>query len=96
MNFTIEMPEVKECAVTKCVYNLKEQCHARAITVGDGMIPNCDTFYNASPHTKEKRTAGVGACKVAGCTYNADYECQADGIIIGIEDNQAKCLSYTA
>ncbi|MGD8640314.1 MAG: DUF1540 domain-containing protein [Gammaproteobacteria bacterium] len=96
MNFTIEMPEVKECGVTKCVYNLQEKCHARAITIGDGVTPNCDTFHNASPHTKEKRIAGVGACKVAGCTYNSDYECQANGIVIGIEDNQAKCLSYNA
>jgi hypothetical protein len=96
MNFTIEMPEVKDCSVTQCVYNVKSKCHARAITVGDGVVANCDTFFNGSPHTKGKITAGVGACKVSGCTYNNDYECQASNVSIGIENNEAKCLTYSA
>ena len=93
--FSIEMPQVNECEVTSCVYNVKNACHARAITIGDGVKANCDTFFNSSPHSKGKQTAGVGACKVSGCSFNIDYECQADGISIGMEQNNAKCMTFS-
>jgi len=36
---TIETPLVSECSVTECAYNLNSDCHARAITIGDGVHP---------------------------------------------------------
>jgi hypothetical protein len=93
--FSIEMPEVKDCEVTSCVYNVKNACHARAITVGDGANARCDTFFNASSHSKGKQMAGVGACKVTACSYNNDYECQAEGVSIGMEQNNAICVTFS-
>ena len=95
MKFTIEMPQVSGCQVTQCVYNMKTNCHARAITVGDGVSANCDTFYESTSHNKRKEMAGVGACKVSGCTYNNDYECQAERVSIGAEKNQATCITFS-
>jgi len=92
--FSIEMPQVNQCEVSNCVYNVKNMCHARAITVGDGVKAMCDTFFNATAHSKGKYVAGVGACKVAACTFNSDYECQAEGITIGTEGSNAKCLTF--
>jgi hypothetical protein len=92
--FSIEMPQVNECEVAECVYNVKNMCHARAITVGDGTKAMCDTFFSAAAHSKGKYTAGVGACKVSSCSFNSDYECQADGVSVGIEGNNAKCLTF--
>ncbi len=97
MKMTIDMPVVMQCAVTDCAYNTDNACHARAITIGDGAAPGCDTFLKASPHTREsRRQAGVGACKVTGCTYNDDYECVADNIEVGFAGKQINCLTYSA
>jgi hypothetical protein len=95
MKITIEMPIVSECAVTECAYNADRSCHARAITIGDGVHPGCDTFLSSGMHSKEtKRTAGVGACKVTGCSHNDDFECMADSIHVGIQEDQVNCLTY--
>ena len=94
--FSIEMPQVNQCEVTKCAYNVKNMCHARAITVGDGINAMCDTFFNSGSHSKGKNTAGVGACKVAVCAYNTDYECQAEGINVGMEGSNAKCMTFAS
>ena len=95
-NFSLEMPEVNTCEVSQCAYNLDNTCNARAITIGDGEHAQCDTFFNSSPHTKGRHSAGVGACKVVGCSYNTDYECQANDISIGMVNNEAMCLTYSA
>lgn len=95
MKITLEMAKVDGCSVTQCVYNQKNTCNARAITVGNGLKAMCDTFFEGTPHTRSKHTAGVGACKLVSCTYNNDYECQADLINIGFENNNAKCFTYT-
>jgi len=92
--FSIEMPQVAKCEVTRCVYNLKDGCHARAITVGDKKSALCDTFFDASPHNKRRDVAGVGACKVTACSNNRDYECQADAVQIGFRDNRAICMTF--
>lgn len=94
--FSIEMPEVKKCEVSQCVYNMENNCHARAITVGDGSNAMCDTFADLSMHNSRREIAGVGACKVSSCTFNNDYECQAENITIGKFENQAKCTTYAA
>ncbi len=93
--FSIEMPPVNACDVTQCVYNVSNACHARAITVGDGTHAMCDTFFDASPHSKGRQMAGVGACKVTACSFNNDYECQADGISVGLERNNAICVTFS-
>jgi hypothetical protein len=48
--FSIEMPLVKKCDVLKCGYNVNSSCHAKAITIGDNVNPECDTFLNSSKH----------------------------------------------
>ncbi|MEN3296582.1 MAG: hypothetical protein V7642_5835 [Burkholderiales bacterium] len=93
---SVEMPLVEQCSVTECVYNTDSCCHARAITVGDGVHPGCDTYLASPAHSKAKqRTAGVGACKVSDCRYNDDYECMADGIAVGHATAEVTCLTYS-
>jgi hypothetical protein len=92
---SIEMPLVAQCSVLECAYNTNSCCHARAITVGDGVHPGCDTFLNSADHTKAKqRTAGVGACKVSACQFNDDYECVTEQITIGHASSSVCCLTY--
>ena len=97
MKMTIEMPQVNGCTVSECAYNLNDKCHARAITIGDGVHPGCDTAFLRSPaHTHDKkRIAGVGACKVVGCSFNNDLECTADSISVGLVNKQINCMTYS-
>lgn len=92
----IEMPIVSECSVTECTYNMNVSCHARAITVGSNVHPDCDTYFSSSSsHTKAvERTAGVGACKMSDCNYNDDYECIAEEIRVGYKMERVNCLTY--
>jgi hypothetical protein len=92
---SIEMPLVAQCAVLECAYNTNSCCHARAITVGDGVHPGCDTFLSSPDHSKaQQRTAGVGACKVSACKFNDDYECVTEQITIGHASSSVCCLTY--
>lgn len=92
---TVEMPLVSECMVTQCAYNVSNNCHARAITVGDSMHPGCDTFLPESHHTKEsQRIAGIGACKASSCKFNDDLECVAESIRVGTVRNEANCITF--
>lgn len=94
---TIDMPVVTECMIDECAYNVLNQCHARAITIGDGIHPGCDTVLMVDNHTKEtKRQAGVGACKVAMCKFNDDYECVADSISVGHVGNNIECMTFAS
>ncbi|SCZ52093.1 DUF1540 domain-containing protein [Thiohalomonas denitrificans] len=96
MKITVEMPNVSECQVSECVYNLEQACHARAITVGDGVKPGCDTYFKAGSHVKRaSEIAGVGACKVNGCQYNDDFECQAANIQVGFAGDSIDCLTFS-
>ncbi len=95
IRIAIDMPAVGECSVGECAYNADQACHARAITVGDGVHPGCDTFLDATPHARaSERQAGVGACKVAGCRHNDDYECMAETIKVGHASQAVSCLTY--
>jgi hypothetical protein len=97
MRLTIDMPIVSQCVVSECAYNLEKKCHARAITVGDGVHPGCDTYLYNHAHTREKaRIAGVGACKVSECRYNDDFECSAKEISVGYADGAINCLTFSA
>jgi hypothetical protein len=93
-----EMPAIEGCSAHDCAFNLDGDCHAKAITVGDGLHPGCDTCFDS----RRGRTAdgggiaGVGACKVAGCQHNQDLECMAANIEIGMEGNAACCITCAA
>ena len=92
---TAEMPLVSECDVTQCSFNMDKNCHAKAITIGDGANPGCDTYFIGSIHTRDKkRTAGVGACKVNVCKFNNDFECFADQVEVGRLDQEINCLTF--
>jgi len=95
MKMTIDLPLVSSCSVNECVYNAKEKCHARAITIGNGVHPDCDTFLQAITHVKKfKQVAGVGACKVSTCGHNQDFECIADQIEVGRHEGGINCLNF--
>ena len=95
MEILIEMPLIKRCDVAECSYNLDSTCHAKAITVGDGVSPGCDTFMQAGSHVRNKQIkAGVGACKVGGCGHNADFECTAESISVSQEAGKVMCMTY--
>jgi hypothetical protein len=95
VKLNLEMPIVAKCDIQSCAYNTDKTCHAKAITVGDGTSPECDTFFNSSKHTNAVRNAGVGACKVSSCRYNFDLECTANEIYIGEVAGKVNCLSFS-
>lgn len=96
MKVTLDMPIVSGCDATDCAYNVERGCHARAITVGDGDSPRCDTFLGASSHTgMTSLTAGVGACKVSVCSHNRDFECMAADIGVGTAGGEVHCLTFS-
>lgn len=95
MELMIEMPLIKRCDVAACVYNVQSACHAKAITIGDGVHPGCDTFMSGTGHVRNSGIkAGVGACKVMGCSYNADFECSAESISISQQGSMMHCMTY--
>ena len=97
MEMTINMPFVETCAIRECGYNKDNKCHARAITIGDGIHPGCDTsFLGAPTHTQASSVAGVGACKVTSCNFNNDLECNADSIAVNMVRNSIQCITYQA
>lgn len=97
MKFTIDMPDVSVCSVLSCAYNVGASCRAKAITVGDGLHPGCDTFTESRRHAHgDTPVAGVGACKVAVCRYNRDLECAAYSIRVDTEEgtNAPYCATF--
>jgi hypothetical protein len=95
MRHLIEMPDVAECAVRECAFNREGGCHARAITVGDGIHAACDTFiHSKSPAEPREEPAGVGACKVSGCRFNHGFACGATEIRVGYHGDHPDCLTY--
>lgn len=97
MKIIAEMPSVSKCVINQCVYNSKNMCHAKAITIGDGRSPRCDSFFASPLHIHEtKRIAGVGACKIDQCQFNSDYQCIAESIEVGMFQQNIQCLTYVA
>jgi hypothetical protein len=97
MKITFDIPNVQVCEVRSCAYNAGQTCHARAITVGEGIHAACDTFFASDRHTRDtSSSAGVGACKVTGCRYNSDFECSAETIRVGLHDAHADCLTFVS
>jgi hypothetical protein len=69
-------------------------CHARAITLGNGLYPGRDTYQDDSPgHPRLQATAGTGACKLSGWLHNSDFACTADGIDLAARGETAACMS---
>lgn len=94
MSVTITLPEVSACEATACAYNTEHRCHAPAITIGDALIPACDTFLPARHHVEPEPVAGVGACKVTACTHNHERTCHAGSIDIKVEDHGPDCATF--
>jgi hypothetical protein len=96
---TVTMPVITECKAEECAYNRNRLCHARAITIGDGKHPACDTYFCTS-HSSEQHImnkniiAGIGACKVQSCQYNVDYECFGENISIAHNNGRIACMNY--
>ena len=83
------------CEANDCAYNRDSQCHAKAITIGDGVNPKCDTFCMAARKGGDAATmAGVGACKVSICAYNSNLECLAPKITVGYSEQEPDCLTF--
>ena len=92
---TIEMPDVRRCQVETCAFNVEDGCRARAITVGAGMVPACDTFFDSTgPSMSASRVAGVGACKNAECKFNTELECQAEAIMVATGGSLPACQTF--
>lgn len=92
-----EMPKVLECMMEDCAYNIQKQCHAMAITVGEGMCPLCDTAIKAvNKGGVRDITGAVGACKVVNCQFNDSLECGASGIRVTLHERHAECGTFKA
>ncbi|MCX4247756.1 DUF1540 domain-containing protein [Paraliomyxa miuraensis] len=94
MSVTVILPEVSTCEATACTYNANHRCHAPAITIGDAVLPMCDTFMPDSLHVAPKPVAGVGACKVLSCVHNRDRACHAASIDVAMKGAQPDCTTY--
>jgi hypothetical protein len=95
MKMTIEMSTIDACAATACAYNVEQECHARAITIGEGVHPACDTYVEAGRHVEAHTgPAGVGACKVEVCRFNDDLECSAESIQVERHSLHADCATF--
>jgi hypothetical protein len=91
----MEMATVIKCSVHDCVYNMDNQCHTMAITIGDGNSPRCDTFWHSTMKGgNASNMAGVGACKVSVCKYNKKFECAARGITVNYRDQEPDCTTF--
>ena len=90
-----EIPKILDCNAAVCAYNRSGQCHAYAITVGDGQCPMCDTgFITDKKGGVSDITGKVGACKVSECRFNDSLECDAEGIHVRLHSNHADCGTY--
>jgi hypothetical protein len=95
MKIAMDLAPITACDATDCAYNLSEQCHAGAITVGDGTTPLCDTFFEHGTHPKDgPMHSGVGPCKVSGCRHNRALTCGAVTVSVGESAGNVKCLSF--
>ncbi len=98
MEKLISTAEVSRCTVPECAYNRAGRCNARAITIGNGEHPQCDTFFSVNDHVgRQPQSAGVGACKVYTCRHNDGYECATEHIYVGYSERShyLGCLTFS-
>lgn len=90
-----KMVTVLNCNATGCSFNIRNKCRAKAITIGGGECPECDTSLMS-----DKKggcidvIAGVGACKVESCKFNNCLECGAEGIQVKMHAGHVDCGTY--
>ncbi|MEQ1875821.1 MAG: DUF1540 domain-containing protein [Bdellovibrionia bacterium] len=88
---------VEKCSARNCAFNGGNQCRARAITIGEGVMTKCDTFLPSFHRVDEKtQVAQVGACKVSTCAHNEDLECRAKQVRIGNLNGEPGCMDFVA
>jgi hypothetical protein len=94
----VKLPVILQCDATECAYNTRKQCHAAAITVGDGAVPRCDTFWAMPDKGGMLDIIGeVGACRATSCRHNTLLECTAtEGIRVGRRGADVDCLTFAA
>ena len=89
------MSKVSRCDVVDCAYNLNNECHTLAITVGDQGCAKCDTYTKFGQKGGDKETVGgVGASRESDCKYNKSLECGAGNINVGLHGGHADCVTY--
>jgi len=92
------MANVSACDASSCAYNVDLNCHARAITVGAGVHPACDTYIPRARRPDAAAdsgpSAGVGACKVTRCRHNQNLECEAPEIRVEPHEKHADCVTF--
>ncbi|HPD47779.1 MAG TPA: DUF1540 domain-containing protein [Anaerohalosphaeraceae bacterium] len=97
MKTEMQVATVQKCDVTDCAYNINNSCCTPAITIGDEVMPRCDTFCRSQSRGGDAGcTASVGACKVSQCMYNESLECQASAISVGYQSDEPMCLTFSA
>ena len=89
-----DAPRVGACSIARCAFNREQVCHARSVTIGDGQVPRCDTFYALGAHVRRGEVAGVGACKTLLCVHNRDLACQAPSISVDLRGSCAACMIF--
>jgi hypothetical protein len=96
MKLFVLMPDVRECVVTDCAFNQGRACHARAVTIGDGIHPACDTYHpNVEQRASARTRAGIGACKVDRCEWNEDLACRARSVRVAYHQGHADCVTFS-
>ncbi|KCZ70848.1 protein of unknown function (DUF1540) [Candidatus Methanoperedens nitroreducens] len=90
----MEISSIASCDMTACSYNMKNQCHTFAITVG--AHAECDTlYYRAKRQGGIEETEGkIGACIASECKFNERLECQAGRIDVGSHEAHADCKTF--
>lgn len=92
----MDVPKITWCDATNCAYNHDGHCHAIAITIGDKLQPQCDTFLDSPIKGGDSSATGtVGACKVSICKYNEMYECHAPQIHLERHQKHVDCATFS-
>ena len=90
----MEISDIDSCDMTSCSYNMRNQCHTFAISVGPHA--ECDTFYYRAEDQGgfEETTGKIGACVASNCKFNEQLECKAGNIDVGSHKAHADCRTY--
>ncbi|MCR4393239.1 MAG: DUF1540 domain-containing protein [Dehalococcoidales bacterium] len=91
----MEMTRIAGCNVTKCIYNMNNECHTLAINVGTHA--ECNTFYGSESNKSgfNEVRGGIGACLASDCKYNDKLECKAPNVNITAHNIHADCKTFT-
>ncbi len=91
----MDISRIANCNMSSCSYNMNNQCHTPAISVGPHAM--CNTFYMAKSRGGFNDTmGGIGACVASNCKFNDRLECKASNVNIGAHDAHADCQTFGA